>query len=232
MKSYNNEADNKKMSLISLIDENYMKLSLVKKHFIFLLDESGSMVSTKRWNQLQEAYKCFIDSRIKLQSIDYVSVVTFNLEAYLHEPSRISVMETNRNLGIAKGCGTKFTPPFTIAEKLVSKENDAQPIIIFMSDGEAEDPTAYIEKKLMNPFRKKGLKIYSIAFGSNKLDILNKIASVGGTQAAKRAEDGIELTTIFEEIAIADSRVLNELVNRLAENVNKEIGNKLILEYF
>ena len=228
--NYNNSEENKKMSVIRLVDEKAIASSKVKKHFIFLLDESGSMRGTP-WNELRSAYNNFIDIRQKSQSIiDYISVITYNSSVrtlFIRE----SVLNAKNRLGDLQGGGTRFTPAFQEAQKIVSKENEAQPIIIFMSDGGAEDPTAYITNSLMNPFQGIGLKIYSVAFGSANLSILNKIASVGGTQDAKKATNGIELAAVFNGIGTAESKVLNEMVNKFAEHVGKEIGTKLVLEY-
>ena len=219
------------MSIIRLIDANAVKSSKVKKHFIFLLDESGSMSGTP-WNEVKAAYNNFIDSRQKsqLSVIDYISVITYNTSA-LCLFTRQSVMSSKNRIVSFRSGGTCFTPAFQVAQTIVANENEAQPIIIFMSDGQAEDPTGYITTNLMTPYKAKGLKIYSVAFGGMNAGILNNIALVGGTQASKTATNGIELAVVFNSIGNAESKVLNEMVNKFAEYVGKEIGSKLVLEY-
>ena len=228
--NYNSIAENKKMSVIRLIDANAVQSSKVKKHFIFLLDESGSMSGTP-WNELGAAYNNFIDLKQKSQSsFDYISVITYD-----HKVRRLftreSVMNAKNRIGNSNNGGTIFTPAFQEAEKIIKQENEAEPIIIFMSDGGAEDPTGYIASSLMNPYQRKGLKIYSVAFGYANKSILDKIACVGCTQVAKTATNGIELANVFKAIGTDESKVLNEMVNKFAEHVGKEIGNKLVLEY-
>jgi uncharacterized protein YegL len=229
-KVYNNNDLNKTMSIIRLVDVKAVESSKIKKHFIFLLDESGSMSGTP-WNELKVAYNNFIDVRQKSQSIiDYVSVITYD-SSVRRLFTRESVLNAKNRIGNSNNGGTYFTPAFQNAQTIVAQKSEAQPIIIFMSDGGAEDPTAYIRDFLMNPYQGKGLKIYSVAFGSADLSILNKIAAVGGTQLAKTATNGIELSCVFNAIGTDESKVLNQMVSKFAEHVGKEIGNKLVLEY-
>ena len=229
-KTYNNNDLNKKMSVIRLIDAKAIEWSKIKKHFIFLLDESGSMSGTP-WKEVKVAYNNFIDLRQKSQSIiDYVSVITYD-DSVRPLFTRESVLNAKDRIGNSNDGGTIFIPAFQNAQTIVAQESEAQPIIIFMSDGEAEDPTEYIRDNLMKPYQGKGLKIYSVAFGSANRSLLDKIAAVGGTQVAKTAKNGIELSIVFNAIGTAESKVLNEMVNKFAEHVGKEIGNKLVLEY-
>ena len=221
---YNNSKENKKMSVIRLVDEKAIASSnVIIKHFIFLLDESNSMRGTP-WNELRSAYNNFIDIRQKSQSIiDYISVITYNSSVkplFIRE----SVLNAKNRLGDFYGGRSKYspnTPAFQEAQKIVSAENEAQPIIIFMSDGGAEDPTAYIKNRLMTPFQRKGLKIYSLPFGNADLSNLNKIASIGGTLAAKTEINCKEFETVYNGFGT---------INKFAEHIGHEISKKL-LEY-
>ena len=229
---YNSKEDNKTMSVIRLIDAKAIKDSQVRKHYIFLLDESGSMSGTP-WNELTAAYNNFINLKEKSQSIvDFVSVIKYD-DTVTRVCTRVSVENAKNKLGACRSGGTYFQPSFVEAEKIISSETVAQPIIIFMSDGCASDnPLDFIKTSLMTESNKlKGLKIHTIAFGSADTAVLNNIASAGGTGSAKTASNGVQLATAFTKIATDESKVLNEMVNMFAEYVGKEISTKLVLEY-
>jgi Mg-chelatase subunit ChlD len=110
-----------------------------RRHFIFMLDDSGSM-GGQPWQDLMNAYNGFLDTKIRENSSDLVSVLTYNNNAIIHLQA-VDVGSARRfNVPFRSG-GTVFHVAFTTAEPLILKACDAIPIMVFMSDGEDRNPS-------------------------------------------------------------------------------------------
>ena len=227
-RNYDDIENGKQMSEVALYNKS--NVSFTKKHFIFLLDESGSMHGNP-WQELMQAYASFIDSKKDEQSsINYISVITHDDLSRIRLNPELIGPNTAKYFDM-RGGGNTFTLAFQTSENLVRMVNDAEPIIIFMSDGCAEDPSVFVQS-MMTRYSANKLKIHSIAFGQHAdLFILNKIAQVGGTGAAKKTINGAELFSAFMNIARDERVVMDQMVGKFAEYIGKEIGTKIILEY-
>jgi uncharacterized protein YegL len=186
------------------------------------------------WSNLMTAFKGFINAKQNSQNtLDFVSVVTYNATSKVHY-SKVAIMsidESKKNLTYRDG-DTEFTGAFREAYSIIANDRLSIPIIIFMSDGDAPDPSYYIQTNLMKDFKARNLKIHSIAFGAQaKIETLNNIARVGGTSNARRAIDGKELFDAFQSIAASENTVFYEMVSKLTEEIGKAVADKLVLEY-
>ena len=140
--SMKNHPDNKSdrgITRIQMVPRGHL-LNRQGKHVIFVLDESGSMKDL--WIGVVAAYRKYIDKRMLSQChTDLVSVVQFD------HRSRVTV--SNQSLSASpgqlsyRGGATLFHPAALDACELARKTPPSHsPIIIFMSDGEANDASA------------------------------------------------------------------------------------------
>ncbi|CAF3987215.1 unnamed protein product [Rotaria sp. Silwood1] len=102
-------------------------------HFVFLLDESGSM--KPHWRALEEAYKKFLIRRNNDQGgNDYVTVIQFATNARTtctYQPVRSSA-----SLSPIAGGGTDYCAGLNAADKKIAADWTTSTImIVFMSDG-------------------------------------------------------------------------------------------------
>jgi len=138
-------------------------------HYIFALDESGSM-SGSPWSKLLMSMKSTIE---KIASMDAgknllrVSLIKFDDTAsIIHD--NYAPGQVNTNLP-CRGGGTIFDPPFNLAASLAAKYiSTATIVFIFMTDGGASYPSTGIQalKQLQKSYPNK-LKYVGIEFGSS-----------------------------------------------------------------
>ncbi|CAF0925972.1 unnamed protein product [Rotaria sp. Silwood1] len=102
-------------------------------HFVFVLDESGSM--SPHWNKLQQAYNNFLTRRNDDQGgDDVITVVQFDSSARTI-CSRQKVIDAPRTLYIHGG-GTDYAQGLKEATKEIEKDKTGASIVMtFMSDG-------------------------------------------------------------------------------------------------
>ena len=206
-----------------------------KRHIIFVLDESSSM--TGSWSGVVAAYRQYIDKRMKCQSdSDLVSVVQFD------DISRITVrnksLSTSPNQLIQRQQGTQFHPAALDACKLARETPPSHsPIIIFMSDGEANDASAAArEFSILNDHitraSGKDLELHVIAFGNGashaQLEEIARASKAGKVHASASIAD---LVSVFVSIA-TNENVATVLESEIVKRMSEAVSDKLSLEYF
>ncbi|CAF0989470.1 unnamed protein product, partial [Brachionus calyciflorus] len=221
---------NKKMEVIDICSQDQIEKASI--HYIFILDESESMVG-KPWSDLMNAYNGFLQDKVNSQnSFNYFSLITYNTDSNVHFIGRTLDQIFNVTINQRSGA-TKFTQAFkTVDERNVINSVEAKPVIIFMTDGQAEDPTEYVDM-MMKKYKNLYLKIHTVLFGQNQSGkvILDKIAKVGETREAKTALTGEDLYNTFQIIGNENNKVLDAMVKKFAEKISEQIETKIALEY-
>jgi hypothetical protein len=189
-KCYNDASGDRGMELTTVDLFDASALEARQFHFIFVLDESGSM-SGQRFADLQTAYRNFIEIRRNSQGLsDFVSVVLFNNTARLLHPSPLPISSVPTTLPF-RGGGTNFSAGLNAAIPMISQCKNT-PIMIFMSDGGDGSPpsvSANLMRSIRNRFASKGFVAHSIAFGSGGIKYaayLQGLATEGMIEGKKR----------------------------------------------
>ncbi|CAF3088423.1 unnamed protein product [Rotaria sp. Silwood2] len=205
-------------------------------HFVFVLDESGSM--RPHWDELQKAYNNFLTRRHDDQGgDDLITVVQFDSSAHTI-CSRQKVASTPRTLSIHGG-GTDYAKGLKEATKEI--ENDktkASIVMIFMSDGTddgSESPENIISQLKSKYAKDHNFICHTIGFGpditkgSEEEKKLHRMANNGGGEMYK-AETGNELIKKFGDIA-ANSTTSSALIERFSEILSRDINTKIMVDY-
>ena len=117
-------------------------------HFIFALDESGSM-NGRKWSDLIKALTSTLEDIKKFSSSssnNKISILNFETDYRIiyerEEPNNIDIHKIQYG-----GGGTSFEPVFNAAYRIASKTIASETIyFIFMTDGHAEYPSKGISK--------------------------------------------------------------------------------------
>jgi Mg-chelatase subunit ChlD len=205
------------------------------RHIIFVLDESGSMETS--WSGVIAAYRKYIAKRKQSQSdSDLVSVVQFDNSSRITVTNQ-SLLGTPGQLSF-NGGGTSFHPAALDACKLARETPlSHSPIIIFMSDGEANDAyKAAREFSTLNGHitrnSGKDLELHVIAFGNGAMHAqLEEIARASKAGQVHASANVADLASVFVEIA-TNENVATVLESEIAKRMSEAISDKLSLEYF
>ena len=202
-------------------------------HFIFCLDESGSM-DGQPWQQLVNAYCHFLKMRMDSQlSADFISVIQFASRASV-TVDNVATPSAPRGLGF-RGGGTCFHPAMLEAKKQVGKTPDhVTPVIIFMSDGGTSDADAAArcftnEIKPMRNGSKQPVQLHGVFFGSGGEQTLEKMCSDCGS-SMKKAVNGIELQQAFSSIG-AQCKAEGKVVEAVFGKMSEMVATKLCMEF-
>merc|ERR1712137_1423167 len=173
-------------------------------HFVFCLDDSGSMVG-QPWQQVLNAYNAFVDDRLQQDfANETLSIIVFNNSSRVHCRS---VALSSRPIPTYNGGGTSFAPPLRDAIQIM-KEGCGVPVLVFMSDGQAYDMTESrsLAHQMKTEFQQLGLQTHFVGFGSNVgAEALRGLADVSGGEY-HAAKDGAALSDIFSDIAVTTKR--------------------------
>ncbi|CAF1153394.1 unnamed protein product [Didymodactylos carnosus] len=222
------------LSVIELFDKTKQQQSSNSFHFVFVLDESGSMEG--HWSSLQKAYLNFLNTRKNDQGgDDLFSVVQFDSSARtIYE--RCKLAQTHLSLPF-KGGGTTYRTGLEEAGRVLRRDQSNSSIVmIFMSDGEDGNSQPLpklteIRGKYQNP-RGRNFICHTVSFGTSVgsgRELLKNMAATGNGQLFD-ARDGIQLSQVFTQIA-TECNVTNTLVNRFAEILSKDISLKIMVDY-
>jgi len=219
-----------KMISLDLFKEN-PQLQPKIYHFVFVLDESGSM-SGEPWADLVRAYLNFKSKRLSDQvgSRDYVSVIQFNDSARSIVTS-CSIASAPSSLYIGGG-GTTFSPALRLASSVIQAHRiPSVPILIFMSDGgDGGGDAVATTQSIANQCKHLNLQVHTIAFGASASEkLLQNMANVAGGQFHK-AIDGVSLVQTFSKIA-SDQQTLKHLATMVGTRLSSEIANKIVIDY-
>ncbi|CAD8175679.1 unnamed protein product [Paramecium pentaurelia] len=121
-----------------------MHLQHSSTHYIFILDDSGSM--QHHWTSVIKCVKSQLEQISKKENVK-VSVVIFNKDARIVVNCQTVKFEEQLKLLIFQnGPDTKFGPPFKLTLDLIKQNSEFnQSVILFYTDGQAEYPKQEIE---------------------------------------------------------------------------------------
>ncbi|UJR07196.1 hypothetical protein I4U23_011484 [Adineta vaga] len=224
----------KAFTTIKLFDDKQQETQSF--HFVFVLDESGSMSS--EWHALQNAYLTFLTRRNDDQGgDDHFTVVQFDSSARtICQQQRL--INTPRSLTM-RGGGTNYCAGLKQASSAIAADRTASSVVmIFMSDGgdgSGGDPTELVRQLKQQFGTNHNFVCHTVGFGSgvaagsSAARLLANMASVGGGRAYS-ALTGAELQTVFSNIA-ANSTTSDALVERFSAILAREISVKIMVDY-
>ncbi|CAF4310596.1 unnamed protein product, partial [Rotaria sp. Silwood2] len=235
-KYYNAKKDEtgKVFTSIQLFDEKQQESQSF--HFVFVLDESGSM--SPHWSSLKTAYSGFLTQRNDDQGgDDLFTVVLFNNNARpIYQRQRLV---NTHNLPMLEAGGTTYSAGLKVAEQSIAADGTASSVVmIFMSDGAncgGEDPVTLIRQLKQKYGGNHNFICHTVGFGpgvapgSAEAKLLANMASTGGGQTYS-AKDAGQLKSVFGNIA-ANSTTSDKLVQRFSEILAREISVKIMVDY-
>eukprot|EP01127_Copromyxa_protea_P008978 TRINITY_DN2080_c0_g1_i4.p1 TRINITY_DN2080_c0_g1~~TRINITY_DN2080_c0_g1_i4.p1 ORF type:complete len:7466 (-),score=1064.85 TRINITY_DN2080_c0_g1_i4:44-22441(-) len=199
-------------------------------HFVFVLDESGSMSGTP-WKELESAYRVFLQKRTADQagSGDYVSIVQFSSRARCTLSCK-PITRAPSNLNFASG-GTSFLPALAEANNCI-RSGQGIPVLIFMSDGGSGEGASQCSKAVQDlKSQHPSLQVHMIGFGSGAdTGQLQKMATAGGGKF-HFASIGADLVQAFSSIAGSNDSALKQLSTKIGTSLSNQIRDKIIVDY-
>ncbi|CAF1528181.1 unnamed protein product, partial [Rotaria sordida] len=200
-------------------------------HFVFVLDESGSM-SGQKWTDLTDAYNMCLEKRLEIAqqlSKDFISIVQFDDDA------RVICSASPLSNGIPRLAHmtegeTSFSPALQKAMEVLNKVTDGYiPVLLFMSDGQGEGGPSEMAGIYTN-YKSRGLQVHTIAFGKDAdTATLEQLADAAHGKFHK-CITGAELAKTFVQISTALTSV-DGLIQEFAKKVSDAATNKLMLEF-
>ena len=182
-------------------------LPVLKQHVVFVIDSSGSM-SGRKMEQTKNAMAAILG---QIGPTDFFSIVDFDSEA---KDVLIAMKGTQKNIADAveavasleAGGGTNIRDALLRALEIVDQAEmkELQPLIVFLTDGQADGPAAKIQADVAARNR-RGLAIFSLAFGTGAdFEMLQKLSLQNHGFARKIYEGGdaaIQLQGFYKEVA-------------------------------
>ena len=204
------------------------------QHIVFVLDMSGSM--SRDWSGVVAAYNQYLQRRRHSQSeCDLVSVVQFDSSTQV-AVDMLPISQAPSELPY-RGGGTKFLPAANSAFTLASKTPSTHtPVVVFMSDGEANDAHDATEKfselnRNIHQSHADDLELHVIAFrGGASTTQLQQIAGSSRNGKLHTSADTAELSDIFVEIA-GGADVAVQLEAEIGKRISDAVSDKLSVEY-
>jgi len=206
-------------------------------HFVFCLDESGSM-SGSPWTALVAAYQSFLTIRRQSQrgSHDLVSVVQFSSSArIIFQAQPLGTCPNSLSFGNG---GTSFNPALLHAQTIFARApNAVRPVLVFMTDGQNSDGAATVStiRTMKGQFSGNGggsgLNCIGIRFGQCSSSGLDSMMAPGaGNGRVIQATTSADLMTAFEDIARGSS-ARDSLAQHMADSIARELVNKIVVDY-
>ena len=133
-------------------------------HFVFVLDESGSM--ERDWAALVQAYRTCIKTRQEVTQrggLDLVSIVQFDNSSRV-TASRVRLDSAPTSLHFKGGC-TSYAPALSSADQLLAATPSThKPVLVFMTDGEPGDGAAGLAtmQALRSNHASKGIQVSAV----------------------------------------------------------------------
>eukprot|EP01005_Ploeotia_sp_CARIB1_P001689 NODE_59_length_1871_cov_563.196101_g58_i0.p1 GENE.NODE_59_length_1871_cov_563.196101_g58_i0~~NODE_59_length_1871_cov_563.196101_g58_i0.p1 ORF type:complete len:594 (-),score=185.08 NODE_59_length_1871_cov_563.196101_g58_i0:89-1816(-) len=218
------------IEIVDLVESNTVSKAQTLYHFIFVLDESGSMDGAP-WHACIAAYRTFLQQRAADQGgEDIVSVITFDNTARI-QCQHASIFTVTQNLEY-KGGGTRYAPALGLVQRVIGKPG-YQPVIIFMSDGCPGDASAgrTAMQQLYNTCKPK---LYTIGFGNEDyFGTLKDLANMCGVDGQfVTAVDCVQLINTFKEIAQGCNSITTHMVQKFADKIANQLTTRLLMDHF
>ncbi|KAG7352611.1 von Willebrand factor type A domain containing protein [Nitzschia inconspicua] len=208
--------------------------TVTSKHIIFVLDESGSMGHD--WGGVVVAYNNYRKHRLDQQfESDLVSVVQFDDSARVTVQHQ-AVSSAPSNLSYHGG-GTCFSPAATTASSIIlSTPSTHAPLVVFMSDGMANDSRSAANifsntnSQVKSRFGEE-LELHVIGFGGGTdTSQLNEIARSSKRGMLHTTSNVAALSSVFVQIA-GGSNVANVLEKEIGKRIYDAVTDRLSAEY-
>jgi uncharacterized protein YegL len=227
-KHYDFPDEGRKLESSALFDSS--KQTAGAFHFVFCLDESGSM-SGSPWADVTAAYNRLVQRRCSDQCQgDIVSVVTFSSSPRVQaEAVRIESAPTTLSY---YGGGTYFAPALQTCDGVIGRRLSSSftPILIFMSDGcDGASDGPQVMQQLRIKYAAHNLQVHTIAFGHSNNPLLEQMAREGSGQF-HTAVDGVQLGQVFGKIA-AECTAVDGLVSKFSQILSEMVTCKVMLDY-
>ncbi len=183
------------------IDKQKLRLRSFPCHYIFVLDDSGSMRSDNRWIDLMTAFTTSIELIKGLPQAQSFIKISILLEGSTCSIYQENVTPSSVNLNIKpRYQGNNFADTFEKAYNLMTKYvNESKIKFVFMTDGGAIYPLAQVNqiKVLKNAYPDK-IQYFGIEFQTNG-DTMKLISKeLDGKNSITHT--ATELTQAFTEI--------------------------------
>ena len=195
-------------------------------HFVFCLDESGSMGGAP-WQDLMKAYATFINKRRNDQGMgDVVSTITFSDEYRTHH-TLLPIDQVVTGINFVSG-GTNFDAALTGAgQALVRTPPGVSPMLIFMSDGQGGgNPVPTIQG-----FRQQypGFVCHCVGLGSGCcMGTLRSMSDAGG--GSSHATEMDTIAGAFGQIA-AGCAAMDGMVTEFGEKIAGMVAHRICVDH-
>jgi len=226
---YDNKESDRVFKAVDLTDS---KEAPKVHHWVFCLDESGSMANDP-WRSLMAALQGFIRQRRNDQATeDIVSVVQFDHQARC-TVDQASLSDFPSHLSF-NGGGTSFCPALSAAESLIRRTPARYvPIMIFMTDGctqDGEEQSQSLCSTLHANYSRRGFQCHTVGFGDYiATSLLQSMARNGGGRY-HAAPSGNDLAQVFIQIA-RGFQTTDGLYQAIGDKISDLVANKVMLDY-
>ncbi|GMH42204.1 hypothetical protein BSKO_10123 [Bryopsis sp. KO-2023] len=226
---YDDHKIGRQLTTTDLFDASKVPVGIQGFHFVFCLDESGSMRG-QPWVDLVNAYSYFIHCRTNDQgSEDLVTVIQFAGSPRVIFTAQ--TVESQPRLAAQRGGGTSFTPALELAQSYLCSHPHLTPLLVFMSDGcDGSGTAVQTMQKLYRVCGHQGLQVHTVGFGNGAgHGMLAHMAAAGAGQH-HQAINGIQLSRVFGNIA-AGCSAMDGLISRFGEIVSGMVAHRIKLDH-
>jgi Mg-chelatase subunit ChlD/uncharacterized protein YegL len=234
---YDKEVDNekRKVTVVRLFDAD--KEETRRFHFVFCLDESGSMSEREngesKWDSLLKAYTNFINKRRNDQGFsDVVSTITFYSSSACHGTC-LPIQNVRTELKM-RGGGTNFDAALSgAASAFHSTPVGAIPMLIFMSDGNGRGTPVPTIEGFKRQYPNFVCHTVGLGLGSGDSDnraktTLTEMATAGGGKVHLASIETI--ADKFGEIA-AGCAAMDGLVKEFSERIAETVATRICMDH-
>jgi len=221
-------------------EEEFISVVLQKRassnrsHFVFVLDESGSMGRGpgSRWDDVLKCQERFRRGRCGDQTNDIISLITFADDAVVHFEGRAAEQATF--MANPRRRGTSFIPALQAAFPVLQAQPDCSPVLVFMSDGECGGVPRICDTLVQGARRLNGLRFYAVAFHAGGADSLasmvQAVKQAGLSGELLRSNSRMDLQQNFDHIANS-SQVTDALQDVVGSKIADAVGYRIYAEH-